>query len=288
MITPQVSIIIPTHNRASWLTKTLQSVVAQSFEDWELLVVDDASTDHTKKEVRRFPQARYVCMESQSGVSAARNRGVKETSGRWLCFLDSDDLWVRNKLAVQMEWMRSHPRSVVCYTDEIWIRNGVRVNPMDKHRKYSGDIFERALPLCIVSPSSVMIDRAVFAQIGGFDESLPACEDYDLWLRMAARYHFDFIPEKLIVKQGGHSDQLSRKYWGMDRFRVQALGKLIQDSSLKPEYRRLALQTAIQKATILTKGFAKRGKAEDAKYFETLVQKYSQQLESNYAASKQV
>lgn len=286
MITRQVSIIIPTHNRASWLTKTIQSVVAQSFEDWELLVVDDASSDDTKKVVRRFPQARYIRMENHSGVSAARNRGVRETSGRWLCFLDSDDLWVHDKLAVQMEWMQSHPQSVVCYTDEIWIRNGVRVNPMDKHRKYSGDIFARALPLCIVSPSSAMIDRAVFEQIGGFDETFPACEDYDLWLRMAARHKFDFIPQKLIVKQGGHSDQLSKKYWGMDRFRVQALEKLIQDPGLKPEYRVLALQTAIQKATVLTKGFAKRGKQEDAKHYETLVQKYSQQLENNHAASK--
>ncbi len=100
----------------------------------------------------------------------------------------------------------------VCHTDEIWIRNGRRVNARKKHGKKGGWIFQHCLPLCAMSPSSIMIHRDVFTALGGFDERLPACEDYDLWLRITARYPVLFTRQPLIEKYGGHDDQLSRKY----------------------------------------------------------------------------
>ena len=272
---PLLTIIIPTFNRADFLKESIRSVLSQTFTDFELIVVDDGSTDHTRDVTLEFPKVRYVACTENSGVSHARNLGIGMAGGRYICFLDSDDLWTQNKLETQIRWMESHVDCQVCYTDEIWIRKGVRVNPMNKHRKYSGDIFPHCLPLCIVSPSSVLMRSSLFDEVGLFDEDLPVCEDYDLWLRISLKYPVHFIEEKLIVKQGGHEDQLSTKYWGMDRFRVYVLEKLLKESSLNEERRGLVLDTLIQKCGILIQGFSKRGKADEAQYYRALVNHYS-------------
>lgn len=271
---PELTIIIPTFNRADFLKESIQSVLSQTFTDFELIVVDDGSTDHTAEVAREFSGIHYVSCPVNSGVSHARNLGIGLARGRYICFLDSDDLWVKSKLETQVRWMEAHADCRLCYTDEIWIRKGVRVNPMNKHRKYSGDIFSRSLPLCIVSPSSVLMRASLFDEVGMFDEDLPVCEDYDLWLRISLKFPIHFIEEKLIVKRGGHEDQLSSKYWGMDRFRVVALEKLLRESSLNEEKRSLVLQTLIQKCGILIQGFAKRGKAKEAGYYQAMVNKY--------------
>ncbi len=273
---PIVTIVIPTFNRADFLKESIHSVLSQTFTDFELIVVDDGSTDHTEEVVREFSKVRYVACPENSGVSHARNLGIGMARGRYICFLDSDDLWIKNKLETQILWMESHGDCQVCYTDEIWIRRGVRVNPMNKHRKYSGDIFPHCLPLCIVSPSSVLMRSSLFDEVGLFDEDLPVCEDYDLWLRISLKYPVHFIKEKLIVKQGGHEDQLSTKYWGMDRFRVIALEKLLGKLSLNEEKRGLVIKTLIQKCGILIQGFSKRGKTDEAEHYRALIEKYSQ------------
>jgi hypothetical protein len=135
----------------------------------------------------------------------------------------------------------------------------VRVNPHNKHRKEGGDIFARSLELCLVSPSAVMLCKGLFERLGGFDEALPACEDYDLWLRITVRVPVHFIAMPLVVKRGGHADQLSRRFWGMDRFRVQALCKLLESGVLSDQQRRLTLEMLRKKCTILAHGAQKRG-----------------------------
>jgi glycosyltransferase involved in cell wall biosynthesis len=272
---PKVSVIVPTYNRADRLERSLNSIVSQTYQDFELIVVDDGSTDKTSKLMKSFSKAQYISMKKNSGVSKARNVGLSVAKGELICFLDSDDLWNEEKIQIQVLWLENNKDSQVCYTDEIWIRNGVRVNPMNRHRKYSGDIFRHCLGLCIVSPSSVMIRAKLFDEIGNFDESLPACEDYDLWLRIAAKYAFHFIEEPLIIKYGGHSDQLSRKYWGMDRFRVAALKKLLDQNSLDKEKWKLTRSMFLEKCSILIQGFEKRGKKEDEFFYRELVNKYS-------------
>ena len=272
---PKVSVIVPTYNRADRLERALNSIVSQTYQDFELIVVDDGSTDKTSQLMKSFPKAQYFYIKKNSGVSKARNVGLAFAKGELICFLDSDDLWKEKKIQIQSLWLENNKDSQICYTDEIWVRNGVRVNPMNRHRKYSGDIFRHCLGLCIVSPSSVMIRAKLFDEVGNFDESLPACEDYDLWLRIASKYAFHFIEEPLIIKYGGHSDQLSRKYWGMDRFRVVALKKLLDQNSLDKEKLKLTRSVFLEKCSILIKGFEKRGKKEDESFYRELVNKYS-------------
>jgi glycosyltransferase involved in cell wall biosynthesis len=271
---PAISVIIPTFNRAWCLEETLLSVLDQTFKNFEVIVVDDGSTDGTLALLRKYPQVRVHRWEITQGVSAARNRGIEMAGGECICFLDSDDRWIKDKLQVQADWMLSHPESPACYTDEVWIRNGVRVNPKNKHRKYSGDIFRHCLPLCIISPSSIMLRASVLETIGGFDTDLAACEDYDLWLRLASRYPVDFIPEKLIIKTGGHADQLSQKFRGMDRFRVYALEKILKQGILSSQQRAWVLEALIENCSVLNIGYGNRGKHEEARMYRQAAENY--------------
>ena len=275
---PLVSVIIPTFNRGYCVAESIRSVLAQG--ELELIVVNDGSKDATAKDRASFPNIQVINLAENHGVSYARNKGLERARGSLICFLDSDDLWEEGKLKAQVQWMQLHPECMAVYTDEIWIRNGVRVNPMKKHQKYSGDIFRQSLPLCIVSPSSVMLRKSVLDEVDGFDELMPVCEDYDLWLRIAVRYTFKFLREKLILKRGGHKDQLSRKYWGMDRWRIYALDKLLRGDDLNMQQREWVTEMLINKSSILIQGFEKRGKTEEARVYKNLVSHYLKSLDS--------
>ena len=253
----KVSVIIPTYNRGEVLDQAVKSVLAQTYKNYELIVVDDGSTDNTSRILRKFGNKIRYFSKLHGGVSSSRNFGLEKSEGSWVAFLDSDDYWLPEKLERQIQYVQEHQNILIVQTDEKWIRNGVPVNPIKKHRKYSGWIFSKCLPLCIVSPSAVMIHQRIFNDVGVFDENLPVCEDYDLWLRIAYKYQIDLIPEKLIVKTGGHSDQLSRQYWGMDRYRIIALEKILTEE-ISTEQRELVLEEIIKKLTVLETGRRKR------------------------------
>ena len=265
----ETSVIIPTFNRLSFLKEAIESVLSQTYEDFELILVDDGSTDGTKEFAAELSNRLKYVYQENSGPSAARNRGISESQGEYITFLDSDDLWLENKLEIEIDFMKANREAVVCYTDEIWIRKGVRVNPKNKHRKYSGWIFEQCLPLCIVSPSSVLMRKGFFESVGYFDETLPACEDYDLWLRASLKFPYHFIPQKLIIKRGGHADQLSRQ-WGLDRYRVQALLKLLKSGELDKRQSEWVVEKVIEKTAILEQGFRKRGNLQEAEFYKKL------------------
>lgn len=270
----KISLIIPTYNRCSLLKRALNSVFEQSRKPDEIIVVDDGSTDNTLDMLNNeFPQVTTI-RQINKGVSAARNSGIQQAKGDWIAFLDSDDTWLAEKLAAQVRVLQQAPDFKVCHTEEIWIRNGVRVNAMHKHKKAGGWIFKQCLPLCVMSPSSIMIDRSVFDDVGLFDESLPACEDYDLWLRISAKYPVFFIDQPLINKYGGHEDQLSHKYWGMDRFRIQALEKIINQGDLSEENKQDAIKMLVKKARIFRNGTLKRGKNKSVQHYQQLLDKY--------------
>jgi len=270
---PSVSVIIPTYNRGWVLKEAVESVLAQDFGDYELIVVDDGSTDNSQEILQSYQQDLIVLRQSNRGVSAARNRGIAEASGQLVAFLDSDDLWLPNKLSHQVGFFNTNPDAVIHQTQEIWIRNGVRVNPKERHHKFSGMIFERSLALCLVSPSAVMIKKSVFDTVGLFDQRLPACEDYDLWLRISCRYPVYLEDSPLIIKRGGHADQLSRTS-GLDKYRIQALKKIIDSGELSKSQLRSAVETLKEKCAIYAGGCRKRGKEREAHYYEILAEKY--------------
>ncbi|MFO7891418.1 MAG: glycosyltransferase [bacterium] len=271
---PFISIIIPTFNRKSRIITAIDSVLRQTYQNFELIIIDDGSTDNTEKAIKSYENKVKYFYQTHRGVSAARNSGIQKSKGDYICFLDSDDEWVENKLETQVTLVRSDPQIKICYTDEIWIRNGVRVNPKKIHQKYSGRIYQRCLPLCIISPSSVMIHRDVFEQAGRFDPQMTVCEDYDLWLRISHHYPVTFIPQPLIIKKGGHEDQLSQKFWGMDRYRVKAMEKMLQKDNLSLKDKKATIKMLQRKCDILSNGFLKRGKKQQAEYFISLKNKY--------------
>jgi glycosyltransferase involved in cell wall biosynthesis len=251
------------------LPDAVNSVLAQSYRNFELIVVDDGSTDKTAGALDGYGDALRLISQRRLGVAAARNTGARAARGEYFAFLDSDDLWTAKKLAVQTTFMIETPPVQICQTEEVWIRRGTRVNPKKTHRKPSGDIFRRSLERCLVSPSAVMMTRRLFESVGGFDERLWVCEDYDLWLRIAIDHEVPLISRPLVVKRGGHADQLSRSMWGTDRFRVAALAKLLR-SGLRGEKRRWAINEVQRKVKILSAGARKRGRQQEALDYEQL------------------
>lgn len=270
---PQVSVIIPTYNRGWILKEAIESVLAQAYKDFELIVVDDGSTDNTSNILDDYRSGIKVLSQKNKGVSAARNRGISAASGRFIAFLDSDDLWLPKKLSTQVEFFNQRPDALICQTEEIWIRNGLRVNPKKRHKKPSGMIFKPSLELCLVSPSAVMIRRSLFERIGGFDETLPACEDYDLWLRISCRFPIHLIDTPLIVKRGGHDDQLSSRV-GLDKFRIKAIANIIDSGLLSDDQHQAAVNTIIEKSEIYAAGCRKRGRTDEAEYYTLLSEKF--------------
>jgi len=277
-------VIIPTYNRGWILKDAVDSVLSQDYPHFELIVVDDGSTDDTKDILNTYGADIQVLRQSNTGVSAARNRGIRHASGELVAFLDSDDSWFKRKLSDQVSFFNQNPEALICQTEEIWIRNGKRVNPRKIHKKLSGIIFEPSLHLCLVSPSAVMMRREFFDRIGYFDETLPACEDYDLWLRASASYPVYLIDEPLISKRGGHPDQLS-KGWGLDKYRILSLKKIIESGLLSDDQKKAALRVMKEKITIYAQGCLKRGKAEEASEYMKL---YSDKIETCIIAYREV
>ena len=273
-MTESISVIIPTYNRAYCLSRAIDSVLAQSHPVEKICVIDDGSTDDTQQLLQsNYPQIHYIRQENK-GVSAARNKGIRKIKSQWIAFLDSDDEWLPQKIEKQLFELTRQPMYKLIHCDEVWIRNGVRVNAMNKHKKSGGDIFESCLPLCVISPSASIIQRELLLEVGLFNESLPACEDYDLWLRICSSHPVLYVNEKLLRKYGGHEDQLSRKHWGMDRFRVDALDRIIREGVLQSDQAKAAREILINKCQILINGADKRGNQALVDKYQALLSMY--------------
>jgi len=273
-VMPFIAVIIPTYNRIETLSRAIGSVLAQTRPVDELIIVDDGSTDGTNAWLREHYPNIQLIEQVNAGVSAARNRGIKSSSCDWIALLDSDDEWLPQKLEKQLARLASEPDHKIIHSDEIWIRDGVRVNQMKKHAKKGGWVFQDCLPLCAISPSAVMIHQSIFDDVGLFDESLPACEDYDLWLRITSRYPVLYCDEPLIQKYGGHEDQLSRKHWGMDRFRIQALENILLRAELSDSDHAAALEMMIDKVKVVLGGARKRDNQDLISEYEKLLARW--------------
>jgi glycosyltransferase involved in cell wall biosynthesis len=275
---PLISVIIPTRNRAALLSRAISSVLNQTFCDFECIVVDDASSDGTEQlDILQAPAPglRFLRLPSHGGVSKARNTGVAATSGQWIAFLDSDDEWHPRKLEKQEQWHCDNPGFAISQTKEIWVRRGKRVNPPKTHEKKEGYIFEQSLTRCMVTPSSVMLDRKLFLDTGGFDETLPACEDFDLWLRITCRFPVGLVNEYLLTRYGGHADQLSATVMGLDRFRIQSIIGLLNSKMLSPAQTTLAQAELVKKAAIVANGYKKRGNREEYERYSRIAESFT-------------
>ena len=268
----KISVIIPTYNRKHTLSRSIGSVISQTIKPLEIIIVDDGSTDGTGDWVSaKYPSVKYI-YQKNSGVSSARNNAIQNTKGGWIAFLDSDDEWLPNKLEQQINYIQAHPEYVLCHTNEIWIRNGRRVNQMKKHKKFGGEVFEKCLDICRISPSSALIKKSIFEKIGYFDESLQVCEDYDLWLRITAKYKILFIDEPLIVKYGGHLDQLSKVNNGIEQFRIKSLEKILYSNSLSKSQKKIAEKVLLHKLKFYVNCLRKRNKVENLEVYKKKIQ----------------
>ena len=289
---PFFSIIIPTYNRREFLKIAVDSVLSQSFSDYELIVVDDGSTDNTKEIVhsswliahsrekhnRQLNAGRYslntvrYIYQSNRGPAAARNRGIKEAKGKFICFLDSDDRFRKQKLEIAYSYINKYPQYRIFHTDEIWYRNGKMLPQKAYHKKPDGYVFRNSLRMCSISISTAVINREVFEKVGLFDENMPACEDYDFWLRAASLYPIKLIPNPLTIKEGGHPDQQSKKFIAMDSFRIYAINKILVSGRLNGEQKKYAVNELKKKCRIYIEGAKKRNKDKEVQYYSNLIE----------------
>jgi len=269
------SAIIPSFNRKRLLRTAIDSVLCQTFRDLELIVVDDGSTDGTDTLLESYHDPRLrVISQPNHGVAHARNRGIEAARGRFIAFLDSDDRWVPEKLERTAEYIERSPLALIFHSHEIWFRGGELLSQKKKHRNPAGRVYPSALPLCCISISTAVVARKLFDRVGMFDESMEACEDYDFWLRATAEHEVILIPAPLTIKDGGRPDQLSSSVWGLDRFRIRSLEKMLSSGGLPDDYYRLTLEELRKKCEIFAVGAGKRGDTEKARYYRFIPEKY--------------
>ena len=264
-----ISVVIPTYNRSELLKRAMCSVFNQTIKIKEIIVVDNGSTDNTYEMISSlFPNTTYV-YEKRKGVSIARNLGIKNCHSTWIAFLDSDDAWEPQKLEKQLFFSKNiNKKCRLIHTNEIWYKNNKFQNQLKKHKKSGGDIFQKSLELCCISPSSTFIKKEVFDDYGFFDESLEVCEDYDMWIRITSKEEVGFLDMPLVIKYGGHDDQLSKKYWGMDRFRIKCLEKNLKNNWFTLKQKKSVLNILIKKLSIVSNGAKKRNNEEIYKKYK--------------------
>ncbi len=261
----KISVIVPVFNRPALILRALNSILEQTHRPYEMIVVDDGSTDNTYSVLEAYQRSldlkefslHVLRLDRNHGVSFARNRGIQRATGDWIALLDSDDQWLPKRLELQVELLEREPHLQLVHGEEIWIRSGVRVNPHKKHLKEGGRIFSRSTELCLISPSAVLLRKSLWKEMGGFDETFPVCEDYDLWLKVTSLYEVGFVSQPIIMKYGGHTDQLSRRTVAMDYWRVRSLNRILEIRNLGPDEERVVLGVIIQKSQILCRGYKK-------------------------------
>ncbi len=274
-MTSMISVIITTYNRSQFILRAIHSVLNQTIENYEIIVIDDGSTDDTSEVLASLIQTKKIkyFYQQNKGVSAARNAGVQFSRGEYLSFLDSDDEWNPYKLKSQLDFLLTNKQFRIVYTDEIWMRNNIRVNQKIIHKKSGGNIFRACIQQCLIAPSSVLIEKKLFEEMLGFDESYIVCEDYDLWLKISSLYHIGYINEPLIVKYGGHYDQLSRKYFAMDLWRIKSMANILNTRTLNKEDKEYVLAHLKSRASILQLGNLKHNNIKDYAIIDQILTK---------------
>jgi glycosyltransferase involved in cell wall biosynthesis len=273
-----VSVIIPVFNREKLICEAVDSVLHQTYPHWELLIADDGSTDNTLsvlEKYKKYPRIRVLPLKHCGNPGQVRNSAVKDATGKWLAFLDSDDLWMKEKLEKQLLFLSRHRDFRFIHTLERWERNGKVVSQAHRKHEKEGDLFRTSLGKCEIGPSTVIMERDLYQHYGGFRNDLEICEDYEFWLRITAENPVAYLDEELVVKKGGHDDQLSTKYGFIEIFKIDALRYLVDENWFEGEKMILARDELARKCRIYSKGCRKRGKEKEAQEFESLYFFYS-------------
>ncbi len=208
---PKVSVVIPTHNRAEYLRSAVASVLEQTYQDFEIVVVDDASRDNTAEVLAGFGAPRIKCIrhEAGKGDGGARNTGIVNARGEYIAFLDDDDQWLPEKLALQVATLDRSPAHVGgVYTGHFDVDESGNQIVKVCHAMRRGNLLEHFFQEASIVTSTLLFRRACFATVGLFDESIPYCSDYDMWIRIAEKYHFECVGQPL-VKYRLHANKLS-------------------------------------------------------------------------------
>lgn len=277
MKNPFFTIIIPTYNRVNFLKIAVESLLAQNFTDYQIIIIDDGSSDKTQALIKKYQDVRIkYYYQNNQGPAAARNLGIKKAKGQYICFLDSDDRFRHDKLAITYKYIEENPEHKVFHTEEIWYRKGKLLAQKKQHQKPSGYIFEKAIKICSISISTAVLKKDIFKYTGLFDPALPACEDYDFWLRVTSLYPVYLIPKFLTIKEGGHPDQQSKKFSGLDKFRIYALKKILEKGKLDQKKQKIVYAQLKEKCLIYIKGAEKRGKKQEVKIYERILKELNQ------------
>ncbi len=270
-----VSVVIPVHNRPGLIKRAVSSVINQSHRPREIIVVDDGSDQPVEEVLGRETDIKkrvnIIRFSKNRGVGAARNAGIRTASSTWIALLDSDDEWKRKKLENQFRFLKKRPFFEIEQCEEIWIRRGKRVNRCKHHEKEAGWIWQKSIEMCAISPSGVLLRKGLLERFGCFREEFPACEDFEMWLRISGRKPVGLNPEPDLIKYGGHPDQLSTRFEAMDRFRVAAL-LIALEAEEEPEKRDILRTAIIKRLSILYNGARKRKNLEGVKTFKELLE----------------
>ncbi len=258
-----ISVIIPVFGRFNLFQEAVESVLRQSFKEYELIIVDDGSNDPRIEWFSLSNKAKYLRIEHSGRPGLVRNRGVEIAKGKFIAFLDSDDLWNFKKLEIQYEFLRKNKRFRISHTRELWIKEGKIISQKKQKHKREGNIFIDALKKCIVGPSTVMLEKKLFEEIGGFREDLEIAEDYELWLRVLSKHEIGYIDLPLTIKRAGKWFQLSKKYEQIEIFRIEGLKKLVEDNFFEREKLLLAKNELLRKIEIYKRGLLKRNKTQE-------------------------
>ena len=272
---PLVSVVIPTYNRAELVREAVASVLAQNYRPLELIVVDDGSDDATGDTLARYPEVRVLRQAHTGMPGQVRNAGARLARGEYLAFLDSDDLWLPQKLARQVP-AATAAGAAISHTRERWVRSGRVISQRTQRHRRSGDLFADSLRKCVIGPSTVLLRRALFEQAGGFREDLEIAEDYELWLRLTARHLVGYVEQELVIKRAGHPDQLSERYGQIEIFRLRALRDLVAAGHFAAAARHAAARAELaRKALIYAAGCRKRGRHDEAREHDALALRWS-------------
>jgi glycosyltransferase involved in cell wall biosynthesis len=209
-----VSIIIPTYQSERFISDAIDSVLAQTFKDYEIIIIDDGSTDHTQEVLKKYSDLENIKLiwQSNQGPAAARNFGIKKSSGEYIAFLDADDIWLPNKLERQIHFLEKHPLIDLVYCDSYIFNEKCtkQKTRFEISRPYSGKVLEKLFLLDFIPFLTVVIRRSILNTVGLFDETVIGPEDYDLLLRICQTSTIDFIHEPL-AKYRVSSGQLTKQ-----------------------------------------------------------------------------